>query len=181
MAMTMSAAGIAPQLSPPWYTLWNEINSSVGATPGVQVAPLDTSKMPYVTTLTVSDDMQAKMLASVLTPLHQLGNITVQVVVKNAQGQVVSPATPSSGEELVKMLTTGLKGNPYFVEAVAQELFPHAPVVVFAVFTKSVIQFYNDNLSDLYRNFNGVTANVFADVLMPAPGNIRLLCSTAKG
>ena len=144
------------------------------------MAQLDTTKTPYVTTITAGDDAQAKMLASVLTQVHQLGNVSVQVVVKNAQGQVVQPSTPSSAQELVQMLTTALKGNPLFTQAVAQELFPSGPMNVFAVFTKSVIQFYNDNLADLYRNFNGVTASVFADVLMPAPGGISLLCSTAK-
>lgn len=180
MTTLLTATAAAPQLSPPWYTLWNEINSSVGATPRVTVSELDTTKTPYVTTITAGDDTQAKMLASVLTQLHLLGNIGVQVVVKNAQGQVVPPATPANADELVQMLTTALKGNPLFVQAMAQELFPRGPLNVFAVFTKSVIQFYNDNLADLYRNFNGVTASVFADVLMPAPGGISVLCSTTK-
>jgi hypothetical protein len=180
MTVTTDTAGVAPQLSPPWYTLWNRINSAIGPTPGVQVAPLDTTRSPYLTVITVSDDSRAQMLASSLIALHQLGTVSVAVVVKNSRGQVVPPVTPGDASQVVKMLTTALQGNPLFVQAVAQPLFPGAPMVVFPVFTKSVIQFPNDNQVDLYHNANAVAADVFKALLMPQPGGILVYCSTAR-
>ena len=49
-----------------------------------------------------------------------------------------------------------------------------------AVFTKSVIQFFNDDMSDYYRNFNGVTADVFNDILVLDYGNNVTLGTTTQ-
>jgi hypothetical protein len=177
---TMTMTPVTPQLSPPWYTFWNEIKASVGASPTVQTSDLDTSRLPYTVTLTVSDNAQAAALASVVAPLTQFGNVAVAVVVKNAQGQVVPPTPPANPDALVSMLTEAMENNPLFKQALAQPIFPGGRVVVWVVVAKAVIQFYNDNLADLYRNFNGVAAAVFGDVLLAAPGGISVSCSTAK-
>jgi hypothetical protein len=142
------------QLSPPWYTLWNEIKASIGNDPGVTVNPLVTSQQPFI----------------------------VPIQVKNGSGQIVQPVIPSSPDELVKLTQTALTGNKWFVEVVKKAFspMPHSPVVVYPVFSKAVIQFYNDDLSDLYNNYNNVVAFVFKDVLNPAPGGIMFYSSTAK-
>ena len=168
-------------LSPPWYTLRNEIKCSVGYDRGVAVGPLDTTNTPYIVPIAVSGDDKAVALASIMNAEFPMGNITVAVQVKNSEGVVIKPKTPSSAEELGEMVKTAFGGNALFSEVVVQSFFPGSPFkAVYAVFDKSVIQFYNDDLSDLYRNFNRVAAFVFREVLNPAPGGIALYCSTVE-
>lgn len=171
---------IQPQLSPPWYTLWNEIKASVGNDPDVKVSPLVTSSNPFVVPITVGNSDRAVALASIMAPAHQFGNITVVIQVKDGGGNPVKPITPGSPDQLAAFVKTALGGNAWFKDVVTQPLFPGGSPVVFTVFAKAVIQFPNDDLSDLYHNYNNVVGFVFRDVLNPAPGGFPLYSSTAQ-
>jgi hypothetical protein len=169
------------QLSPPWYTLWNEIKASIGNDPGVTVGDLDTSQTPYIVPISVDNHDKAVAIASIMNLHHQMGNITVDVQVKDPAGNIVTPITPSNPQALVELIESGLGNNGWFQKVVAQPFYPGSPsTVVFVVFSKAVIQFFNDDLSDLYNNYNNVVAFVFRDVLHPAPGGISLYSSTAE-
>jgi len=168
------------QLSPPWYTLWNEIKASIGNNPGVTVEDLDTSQTPYIVPISVDNHDTAAAIASIMNLHYQIGNITVDVQVKDPAGNIVTPITPGSVSQLVELVESGLGNNGWFKEVLPKPLYPNAPEVVFVVFAKAVIQFYNDDLSDLYHNYNNVAAFVFRDVLHPSPGGIWLYTSTAE-
>ncbi|MDQ5823642.1 MAG: hypothetical protein M3441_05435 [Chloroflexota bacterium] len=165
-----------PGLSPPWYTLWNKIDKAVGADPGFSVQPLQDNGDGTYTVVITSQGGDPTPLAAVLKKSHTLGNITVNVEVQELHVDVLSINTPG---ELVGALNGALKTNPYFVQAIQTQPSPfyQVPSVV-AVFTASVIQFYNDDLSDYYRNFNGVTADVFTDILLLDYGNNVTLATT---
>lgn len=167
-----------PGLSPPWYTLWNKIKYSIGNDTAVTVNQLDTKSSPYIVPITVADHDKAVAIASVMILRHQMGNITVDVQVKDGAGKIVSPETPESAEKLAELLKKALGDNAWFVEVVVMPSFQRG--VVFPVFKKAVIQFFNDDLSDLYRNYNNVVGFVFREVLNPGPGGIPILCSTDK-
>lgn len=166
-------------LSPPWYTLWNMVNSIVGKDPAVTVGQLQTSSMPYVIPISLSDQNKAQALANILIPTVQLGNITVNLQV-SVNGKPLTPVSPKNPEDLANMVQVALKDNTLFVEVLVQPIFPYGPAIVWPVFTKSVVQFYNDDLSDLYHNFNGVTADVCKQVLNTSPGGFYLYASTIK-
>jgi hypothetical protein len=168
-------------LSPPWNTLWSKINSTIGADPSFKVRPLrDDGKGHYTVVITVQGGgSDPAALSAILTKSYTMGNITVAVEVDYPEQVVLEINSP---ESLAQAVRAGLRKNPYFVEAIARPsppppAFPSPGVV--AVFTRSVIQFFNDDLSDYYRNFNGVTADVFKEVLLPRyPGNLRLGTTT---
>lgn len=168
------------KLSPSWYTLWNEIKASIGNDPDVKVNPLVTKSSPFEVPIDVTGHDKAVAIVSIMALRHQLGNITVDIQVKDEKGNVVSPETPESPEQLVEMVKKALGNNAWFVDVVAKSPFPHARTIVYPVFKKDVIQFFNDDLSDLYNNYNNVVAFVFGDVLNPAPGGFSLYCSTAQ-
>ncbi len=48
------------------------------------------------------------------------------------------------------------------------------------IMTQSVIQFFNDNLADVFSNFNGVTANVLQEliILNYEEGNVTVIKGT---
>jgi hypothetical protein len=170
------------QLSPPWYTLWNEINSSIGNDPRVTVAPLDTSQAPYLIVIQCEERRQAISLVSLLVLNYSFGGVEVEVIVKDSDGEIVQPVVPASAHELSKWVKRAFETNHWFIEVVTRSLFPvpGSFTAVYPVFEKSVIQFYNDDLSDLFYNYNQVVAFVFRDLLQSTPGGIMLNPSTEE-
>jgi hypothetical protein len=170
------------QLSPPWYTLWNEINSSIGNDPRVTVAPLDTSQNPYSIVIQCEEHRQAVALVSLMLLQYSFGNVEVEVTVTDAAGDIVQPVVPTSAIELAKWVRRAFKTNNWFVDVHARSLLPpsNSFVVVYPIFARDVIQFFNDDLTDFYYNYNQVVAFVFQDVLQPTPGGITLNPSTAE-
>lgn len=165
-------------LSPPWITLWKKIKGSIGNDPLVTVEPLDQSNYPYVVRITVEGRAKAVGIASLLKPCHQLGNVSVTVEVKVKDGETVAPVIPSSADELVRQVESGFRGNEWYVEVVKKEFLGRPRV--YPVFAKGVIQFKNDDFSDLYGNYNAVAAAVFSKVLVHSPGGFDLIPSTTE-
>ena len=178
--LCLSLSHSAMALSPPWNTLWSKINATVGTTPGVKVSPLMQKNGGAVYVVPIqAPTAQAVAIASILPPTYKLGNITVEVAVTDEAGKPVIPSVPSSADQLAEQIRIALKGNPAFMEVVLKTLPFSRRVSVFPVFTRSVVQFFNDDLSDLYSNFNGVTADVYKDVLATPTGDFQLAPSTA--
>jgi hypothetical protein len=164
-------------MNPPWITLWNEIDTSVGNDPAVKVAPLDESGTPYVVRVRVRSRPKAVALASLMRPRHEFGNVVVIVEVRDAKGNALTPVVPGSPDQLADLVRAAFRGNRWYRDVVVKEILGWR---VYPVFKKRVVQFYNDDLSDLYSNYNNVASAVFTDVLEPSPGGFPLPCSTAK-
>jgi hypothetical protein len=171
----------ARAIPPPENTLQAKIKNSVGVTPGLEVSPLiDKGGGLYLVLIKVIDPDQAVAIASILTLSHKIGSLTVQVQVIDNNGHDAKPVTPTSPEQVADLVQKGLKGNQFLTDVIVKPSPISPKKVIFPVFTKSVIQFPNDDLSDLYRNFNGVAAAVFRDVLASEPGGFIVDPSTAK-
>ena len=177
--VTCGAARPAHALSPPQYTLWNKVKGSVGATPGVKVGDLVEQKDGrYTASVVVKRHDQAVAVASVLKLSHKIGNLTVEFQVTDGDGAAVKPLTPKSAGELADLVRMALSGNPFLKEVVVKGGL--GGPTVYPVFTKSVIQFPDDDLSDLYGNFNGVAAEVFGDTMLREAGKFVVSPSTTK-
>ncbi|MFD2682507.1 hypothetical protein [Bacillus seohaeanensis] len=168
-----------PQLSPPQFTYFNEVKHSVGNDPFVTV--LNIIELPhdagYLIPVLVRNQEKAQALATIMESQKTFGNIVVYVVVIY-DGQVVNPLTDTfTPQEMKKLVETALKTNRYFIFA-AVERFSPGTESVYPVFSKSIIQFFNDDLSDLYNNFNEVAASVFSDVLRKEINSIPINPST---
>jgi len=81
---------------------------------------------------------------------------------------------------LSELIEVGLAKNGWFEQVVIQPLVPGGASVAFIVFSKAVVQFFNDDLSDLYHNYNNVVAFSFKDVLNPAPGALAFTVQPQK-
>ena len=110
----------------------------------------------------------------------------MSVQVLNIAGEVVKPAFPTGTDPagaVLLALQSSLKNNPFYAEALLPARGPISPPTLGAVvliLKKSVVQFFNDDLSDYYANFNGVAASVFAEVLNTEyQGGVRLSFGTA--
>ena len=170
------------KLSPPWYTLWNKFVNTFGCDPAVTVGDLDTSQPTlYVIPIVVDDEKKGTALATVIRSKFPMGNITVVTAVKNSKGQVWAPIIIHDEDETVAVFKAALTGNPLFVDAI-KRVTPIVGSDVFIITTKSIVQFFNDDLSDYYGNFNGVTAQVLSELIWPQYANNKITCltSTAK-
>lgn len=158
------------KLSPPWYTFANEVKYTYGASPYITVSDLVQVGEAYELKINVCNDYIAAALREVLPLTKDFGGVIVNIIVYNKLGQVVTPQnivfTP---ETLAKTLCTALYGNPLFVGTILTEGKVNPEQIeslgqVVVIIKKAVIQFYNDNISDVCSNYNEVAAVTFMDV-----------------
>ena len=156
------------RLSPPWYTFANEIKYTYGLSPYITVNDLEDEGDKYTLTIEVNYNNDiATALRNVLPLTHQIGNITIDIVVFNSGDKVV-PVTNKAytPQTLAQTFCTALYKNPLFIGTVLTEnkISPFVQSTigdVVIVIKKSVVQFFNDDISDLCSNYNEVAARVF--------------------
>jgi hypothetical protein len=73
----------------------------------------------------------------------------------------------------------GLATNRLFVGAVPITV-PFFGDTAGVIFTRSIIQFFNDDLSELYSDYNATAAQVFGTVLRSQFGVIHAIFGTQK-
>ena len=178
--MSTPELGLEPELSPPWYTLRNQIAATIGNDPSVKVSELDRSQSPYLVKVTIAGLPKAQAHASIMKLFHDGGSWGLKVAIYEQGGQPVSPVVPQSAEQLAEFVRTAFANNPWFVDVHTRPLTMGGRLAVFPIFSKAVIQFPNDDIGDWYFNFNQVVAKAFGNVLEGAPGGIILSVSTDK-
>ncbi|HEY2159179.1 MAG TPA: hypothetical protein VGH33_26365, partial [Isosphaeraceae bacterium] len=169
-----------PALSPPWDTFHSELVATVGKTPGVYVSPLvQFDSGHYVVGVATPDFARGVSLATILAGSHDFGGVNVTVRVTDYAGNDYGDLNLTTSAQVAQVEQIALAGNPLFSTVVVHPLFPGQPDVVYPVFTKTVVQFFDDNLADAFQNFNAVTASAFGDVLAGSVGGVLVGPSTA--
>ena len=169
--------------SAPWYTLHGMFQNTFGCDPQVTIGDLDTSKAPYRLPIIVDDEQKGTSLRTIIRQVFAIGNISVVTDVTNKKGESWQTIVIKDSTNLKDVFTSALTGNPLFVESV---VIPYVSggfnfYNVAVIFTRSVVQFFNDDLSEYYHNYNGVTADVFADLVkMEFANNLHVQRGTAK-
>lgn len=170
-------------LSPPWYTFANEVLNTVGKDPNVQVDSLrQVSSSKYSLMIRVKGLQRARALATIIRNTATFGNITVTVIVKTTSGTIAKPYPTSTltALQIAQLYRIAFRTNILFSFVTIRAFVPGSARAVFPVFAKRVVQFYNDDLSDFYGNYNNVAAFSFRDVLKKSINNVTINFSTAK-
>ncbi|MGG2063868.1 hypothetical protein [Bacillus sp. S14(2024)] len=168
------------ELSPPWITYFNKIKFSIGADPKVTVGPLILDDDHYIILVTVTGNEKARAIATLLNPTISFGYMNVNVVVSNREGQIASPfPCPLDEFEIAHYFQAALEGNLFFEDVVVKSQLPGGPNVVYPVFKPEVIQFFNDDISNLCNTFVAVAADVFKDVIQNTICDVPILFSTS--
>lgn len=153
-------------LSPPWYTFANEIKYTYGLSRCVQINDLVEVDGEYHLVINVYDDIMADAIRQVLPLTKEFGNVDVDITIFNSRGEVVPVINQVyTSETLAQLYCMALGCNPLFKGVVlkpAEEPGTIADVIV--IIEKEVVQFYNDNIGDLCKNFNEVAAKVFESI-----------------
>ncbi len=167
-------------LSPPRITLSNKVRDTLGRDPGVIVHDIVAS-VPgrYSIDVRVLDDNKSKALASIMRPVHTIGKEVVNIYFYDSHGNREKPVKLKTLMEVKTAIKDALEENPLFERVEDKATFGNRPAI-YVIFSKTVVQFWNDDLSDFYSNYNNVAAFVFLDLMLPRAGGIPINVSTEK-
>lgn len=177
------------KLAPPWYFLRNEIASTLGQDPNIEVSHLiPITNDQYELQINVLNYYnQAIALRKIIKPEYNISNKIVKVKIFSKYSLEIPYIfnqdcyTP---EEIGTILDDAFLNNPLYKGyvltsnevSINQKKFLGNIVMIVA---KEVIQFFNDDIRDLYQNFNGIATEVFKDFLIQEyPCNLALSFST---
>ncbi|PFA62207.1 hypothetical protein CN378_21610 [Bacillus sp. AFS015802] len=167
------------QLSPPWITYFNELKNTIGTDPEVTMGPLIPVDSQYIAIVTTTNNEKAAALATLLDPSIEFGNVTLTVIIVNNEQEIVTGLPcPLRSFAVAELVQVALEGNPYFERVVVKPQLPGGPNAVYPVFKAEVIQFFNDDISNLCNSFTGVASTVFSDVMKDDVCGVAILFST---
>ena len=143
------------KLSPPWITYFNEIKALFEHDVQIKLNFTEDTIKLYV-----DNPAKAYALSQILPEEKVFGNITVKVIVIPANEDASFAEDTYTIGEIFEM---AFKNNPIyaFVYEVPQ-IFNNR--IVYVVFKNKVVQFFNDNLSDVYGNVSTLYQNIAYDV-----------------
>lgn len=177
-----------PKLSPPWYTLRNQLAYTIGKDPYVSISeliPIDNGD--YRLDINVYYNInKAKSLRAIIPEEYTFGNITVKTHIYDLQNKEVpvERILEYTVKEIASIFYSALHFNKLFrgviltkdfITSEDQNLLGQVTVII----AKDIIQFYNDDLTDLCGNYNEVASKVFEELLITEyPSNIKVSFST---
>lgn len=153
-------------LSPPWYEMSNRIRACFSLDNDVQADAYDKETSKVV--LHVSKTEKAIALANLLLEEHVFGNVTLKVEIQDNDGNIVPPQRfqYTNVEQIKDLADKAFTGNERIIEIQSANIAHRKTSAVILVVKKSVIQFYNDDLSDFYLNANIVASNAFYSIIV---------------
>lgn len=143
------------KMSPPWYNYVSEIEALFGADPDINIV-FDPEELKL--SLYVDNTDKASALEELLPKTVSFGNVEMKVAVIPANDMVV--------RNNARLFELAFKGNPVVTDIVnVDDVFSNP--IEYVVFQKDVVQYYSDNLGDLYGNTNtllqDIAKRIFAD------------------
>ena len=79
----------------------------------------------------------------------EYGNERIQIQVMNHDGDRLLARLPYTEDEVIAMYDTAFKTNKLYVEMKSKEMIG-GTIVLYPIFTKSVVSFYNEQDDDYY-------------------------------
>lgn len=151
------------RLSPPWYKFVNEVSLLFKEDEEVHIIYDEEN---YDLKLYVDNENKAAALAELLPEKKEFGNVTltIEVVPCNAAHKLTKVVNP----EL--LYETAFNGNPVlsFIHRVSG-IFVND--IVYVVFKNKVVQYFNDDLGDVYGQCSTLYQEIAKD-LFPAVENV---------
>ena len=126
------------KLSPPWITFMNEIKALFVEDPDIKI---QYSEDDYTMKLFVDNTDKAEALSKMIPAEKDFGNVKMKIEIVPANKDDMTYAD---------LLKKAFAGNPVVKDVVSVDT-PFGKVT-YVVFEKKVVQFFNDQMDDLYGN-----------------------------
>jgi len=143
------------KLQSPWVTLAEEITQLFKDDPDITIEYTDDN--PYEIKLFVDNDEKAYALMQILPTEKVMGNIVFKITVVPANAE-------NATSKAAKLFETAFEGNPAFSFVAETDPGMLTIPATYVVFANKVVQFYNDDLSDYYRNKSTLYQEIARDV-----------------
>lgn len=142
------------KLQPPWNTYVSKIRAIFENDPDIRIEFNDSTSKPVVT-MYVENGTKADALQQLLGTEKKFGNISLGINIIPANKELNTPTD---------ILQAALDGNPIVTQIETYDVF--GGEMTFCEFRKEVIQFPNDDCSDLYGNFNGLAEDLARELFV---------------
>lgn len=165
-------------LMPKWYLLRNKIAYTIGMDSEVNVSELTEceQKGTYEVAILTDDEKKGCALNTLIKSKQSYGDITVNIKVKDKQGNIYNSCDISCKEKIVECIDNAFKDNELYSKTIVPEIENHN--AIYPIFKPLIVQFFNDDLSDYYNNYNSYPAEIFKEILNVNIIGIPLLVST---
>lgn len=140
------------KLSPPWYGYFKEINALFGEDPEIEIR-IDPDEMTLK--LFVDNTDKTVALQELLPESVNFGGIELKISIVPANVEVANNNT--------RLFDIAFRGNPVVSEIVEVPDVLSNPMT-YVAFRKEVVQYYNDNIGDLYGNRNTLMQEIANEV-----------------
>lgn len=144
------------KLSPPWNTYANKIKAIFENDADISIEYNESNTNPTIK-LYVENSTKADALQQLLGTEKKFGNISLTIT--------VIPANKEFNNQ-IEILKAALNGNPIITQIETYDAF--GGEMTFCEFRKEVIQFPNDDCSDLNGNFNGLAEDLAREIFVGA-------------
>ena len=139
-------------LSSPWVTYVNEVKALFAPDPQITVVYYEED---LTVKLFVEDAKKADALQHLLPTAKEFGNVVLKVE--------VVPANSCNADPVAALFCEAFAGNPVLEEV--RSVSSVLGSFNYAVFKKEVVQFYNDQLDDIYGNKSTLYQEIAKDVI----------------
>lgn len=167
------------KLSPPWYVLYDTISACFGVDSLIEVSDFIEEGRNFRVNLTTAVFKKARALDEILIHEFNFGNIKVFLDVLfedkkldiNFYNNYLTSAqmVNECQKQVKKIIDDALRTNPYYISAI---LVPDMPLIPECVrgsvslnFDNKIIQFYADDIADIFGNRNVIAADAFKELL----------------
>lgn len=144
------------KMAPPWVQYVNELIALFGEDDDITITYNNDT---HVVTLLVAGTVKADAITQLLPAAKQFGNVTLTIIVKPSNTE------PDKGD----LYLAAFSGNPAlrYVETV-DDVFSNP--ITYVVFEKAVVQYFNDDLSDVHGNRTTLYQDIAKDLFRPDSG-----------
>ena len=147
------------KLSPPWITYFNEIKALFEPDPDIRI---EYDNENYTIRMYVDCDSKAYVLNKLIPDVRTYGNVTVKTIIvpPNDSFMSIDTQTPLKKKEMFEM---AFSRNPVFSFVYdVDTIFSNS--IYYVVFKNKVVQFFNDNLGDIYGNMSTLYQYIAEDI-----------------
>lgn len=161
------------KLETPWNTFQKQVNALFEQDDDIivnDIEPSDREDVNYVMSIEVRDHEKFLALDRVIPKVKRFGNILLEIQIFDEENTLLS-----SGIDIYKTI---FKGNP-IVDEVHEALDLYGISHGFVIFKPEVVQFFDDDISDINGNWNGLAEDIAREVFEDDMSGVHF-CTAAK-
>lgn len=143
----------------PWVTYHNYVKAMFGRDEEINIHDIEKAADGYKFIISSTNSDKLSAISSIFrSTIFEFGNVKLHIDFRVENDEEY---------DVEDLYNTAFEGNPVFDEVIVGSV-PSGEAVYYVMFAKEVIQFFNDDLSDPYGNYNGLAEDIARDLFKTA-------------